>query len=156
MEVGCAGLRGRLRMPQRGYTGTEVEGLGLWDTTAQRRAFFGLGLSPPYPTPRGASPRRSPQGVRTGLQAFSHTFPPLPLHCISSRGLSRVIGFLFLNLFPTVLVEFQTNLQFAVPLPALSFSFLCTLSHLDQGFLTESRGVSVYPEAFVSETFVAI
>lgn len=70
-------------MPQRGDTGTEVEGLGLWDTTAQRRAFFGLGLCPPYPTPREASPRRSPQGVRTGLQAFSHTFPPGP-HCTAS------------------------------------------------------------------------
>ena len=69
-------------MPQRGETGTEVERLSLWDLTVLVTLCFGFRLCPPYPTPRGASPRRSPQGVHTGLQAFPHTFPlsPAALH----------------------------------------------------------------------------
>lgn len=68
-------------MPQRGEMGPDKEGLAHWDTAAQARLFFGLGLCPPYPTPMGASPRRSPQAVLLVYISFSSHVPhppPLP------------------------------------------------------------------------------
>lgn len=71
-------------MPQRGEMGTEGAEFRLWVMTALVRLFLDFGVCPSHPTPRGASPRKSPQRVHTSLQAFPHTFPPLPCCTASS------------------------------------------------------------------------